>query len=70
MSDPNFSAQPVGGYRFDDQDYARMEVDTVVCGLCKCVIPKDESERDEYDEIYLCGECAQAVRRMCAGRVA
>jgi hypothetical protein len=70
MSDPNYNAVPSGGYRFDASDYARMDVDTVVCKACGCVIPKDDAERDEYDTVWLCAECNQAVQRMNAGRVA
>jgi len=70
MSDPNYNAVPVGGYRLDEADYRCMEIETIVCKACGCVIPKDDAERDEYDAVFLCAECAQAVRRMCAGRVA
>jgi hypothetical protein len=70
MSDPEYAAIPRGSYSLDADDYARMEIETIVCAACGCVIPKDDAERDECDTVWLCGECAQAVRRMCAGRVA
>jgi DNA-directed RNA polymerase subunit RPC12/RpoP len=70
MSDPNYMAQPSGGYRLDESDYRRMETETIVCKACGCVIPKDDAERDEDDTVFLCAECAKAVRRMNAGRVA
>ena len=70
MSDPNYNAVPRGGYRFDEADYRSMEIETIVCAACGCVIPKDDAERDEDDTVWLCAECAKAVRRMCAGRVA
>jgi DNA-directed RNA polymerase subunit RPC12/RpoP len=70
MSDPNYNATPRGGYSFDEADYRRMETETIVCKACGCVIPKDDAERDEDDTVFLCAECAKAVRRMNAGRVA
>jgi hypothetical protein len=70
MSDPNDMAQPHGGYSYDEDDYRRMEVETIICAACRCAIPKDDAERDEDDTVYLCAECAVSVRRMCAGRVA
>jgi transcription initiation factor TFIIIB Brf1 subunit/transcription initiation factor TFIIB len=70
MSDPNYSCTPPGGYYYDADDYRRMEIETIVCAACGCVIPKDDAERDEYDTVYLCAEDAEAMRRMNAGRVA
>jgi len=69
MSDPNYNAVPRGGYAFDEVDYHRMDVDTVVCKACGCVIPKDDAERDEYDTVFLCAECAKEERRLNAGRI-
>lgn len=70
MSDPNYDAQPRGGYRLDEADYRCMEIETVVCASCGCVIPKDDAERDEDDSVDLCAECAEAIRKMNAGWVA
>jgi transcription initiation factor TFIIIB Brf1 subunit/transcription initiation factor TFIIB len=70
MSDPNYNAAPHGGYAYDENDYRSMEVETIVCAACGCVIPKDDAERDEGDTVYLCAEDAEAIRKMNAGWVA
>ena len=70
MSDPNYNAVPVGGYRLDEADYRCMEIETIVCKACGCVIPKDDAERDEDDTTWLCPEDAKSIRRMNAGGVA
>jgi NAD-dependent SIR2 family protein deacetylase len=69
MSDPNYNAVPAGGYRLDESDYRRLEIETIVCEACGCVIPKDDSERDDDDTVYLCAECGESIRRMNAGRI-
>jgi hypothetical protein len=66
-NDPMYQAVPRGGYRLDEADYRCMEIETVVCKACGCVIPKDDAERDEYDTVFLCAECAKEERRLNAG---
>jgi len=67
MSDPNYNAVPNGGYRLDEADYRSMEIETIVCAACGCVIPKDDAERDEDDTTWLCEECFEAIEKMKEG---
>ena len=47
----------------------RDEVETVRC-VCGAVINKDDAVRAEDSESWLCGDCAEWVKAMEAGRIA